>query len=161
MNKFISETKKENFSVKHVLFELAKNEENEIQKVAGKINININKDIVLYGTESKLYRVIMNLIRNSVLSYKERNLKGDVNIYTSEDIDGYTIAVEDKAGGIPEEVRNTLFKKILTTRGTKGTGLGLYLSAGIIEGDFKGKISFETNNNGTIFYIKIPKNKEE
>ena len=33
------------------------------------------------------------------------------------------IKIIDNAGGIPEEIKQDLFKKILTTRGTKGTGL--------------------------------------
>lgn len=156
-----SDTKKETFSLKDLLSKLADNEESEIKKVDGKINILMHKDIKIYGTESKLYQVIINLIRNSVLSYRENNIHGDVDIYTSEDKEFYTISVEDTAGGIPEEVRPTLFKKILTTRGAKGTGLGLYLSSGIIKGEFKGDLTFETNNKGTIFYIKLPKNKEE
>ncbi|MDO5556367.1 MAG: HAMP domain-containing sensor histidine kinase [Clostridia bacterium] len=153
---------KAKFNLKELLVKLSKAEENELTKVAGKININIYKDIILYGVESRLYQVLVNLVRNSALSYLERQIKGDVNIVVAEDKNDYIISVEDFAGGIPEEIRETLFKKILTTRGVKGTGLGLYLASGIIEGEFKGKLTFETQTNkGTIFYIKLPKNKEE
>ena len=47
---------------------------------------------------------------------------------------------------------------MLTTRGAKGTGLGLFFTGMNIQIDFKGQISFESaENDGTIFYIKIPK----
>lgn len=56
----------------------------------------MQKDILLYGTKSKMYQVIVNLIRNSVLAYKEHNqTNGKINIYTFEDNDFYTITVED------------------------------------------------------------------
>ena len=156
-----SDTNKRKFSLQQLLTDLSRSEENEIAKVNGKINIRMHKEIMIYGVESKLYQVIMNIVRNAILSYRERGIQGDVNIYTSEDIEEYTIAIEDKAGGIPKEIIPTLFKKILTTRGTKGTGLGLYLSAGIIKGDFKGELTFETDDKGTTFYINLPKNEEE
>jgi signal transduction histidine kinase len=102
----------------------------------------------------------MNLIRNSVLAYREKSLQGNVDINAKIEDNMCVISVTDTAGGIPEEVRDTIFKKILTTRGTKGTGLGLYLAAGIIEGDFKGTISFDTETGrGTTFYIRIPMDK--
>ena len=81
----------------------------------------------MYGIESKLYQVILNIVRNAILSYKENNRKGDINILATEDYQDYVISIEDKAGGIPEEIRDNLFKKILTTRGTKGTGLRIIL----------------------------------
>ena len=68
------------------------------------------------------------------------------------------IKVIDDAGGIPENIKDKLFTKILTTRGTQGTGLGLYLAKSIIEDEFGGKIYFETETGkGTTFYIKLKK----
>lgn len=60
--------------------------------------------------------------------------------------------------GIPEKIQSSLFEKIITTRGTQGTGLGLYLAKSIIEDEFNGKIYFETKKDvGTTFYIKLKK----
>lgn len=158
-----SKENKENFSLKKLLEDIDKTEKNNIIKNRCKLNITMQKDIVLYGTRSKMYQVLVNLIRNSVLAYKEHNkVDGTINIFTFEDRNYYTISIEDMAGGIPEEIRDSLFNKVLSTRGVKGTGLGLYLAGGIIRGEFKGDITFETETNkGTVFYIKIPKNKEE
>ena len=44
---------------------------------------------------------------------------------------------------------------MVTTKGNKGTGLGLYISKSIITGRFNGKIYYETNDKETIFYINI------
>lgn len=154
----VSKTDKTEFKLSDLLNSLCKNEENELQKIAGKINLEIKDDVILYGVESRLYQVIMNIVRNAILTYKEKNITGNVDILVYKEDDFIVIAIKDTAGGIPKEIQKSLFKKILTTRGKKGTGLGLYLSAGIVKGDFGGQLSFKTEDGvGTTFYIKIPK----
>ena len=77
-------------------------------------------------------------------------------------IENIIIKVIDEAGGIPENIRDKLFTKILTTRGMQGTGLGLYLAKPIIEDEFNGKIYFETETDkGTTFYIILKKMEEK
>lgn len=50
---------------------------------------------------------------------------------------------------------------MLTTRGAKGTGLGLFFTGKNIQVDFNGTITFKTEKDkGTTFYIKIPINSE-
>lgn len=79
----------------------------------------------------------------------------------NEDNENIIIKVIDEAGGIPENIRDKLFTKILTTRGMQGTGLGLYLAKPIIEDEFNGKIYFETETDkGTTFYIILKKMEE-
>ena len=38
------------------------------------------------------------------------------------------ISITDFAGGLPQEVRDRLFKEMVTSKGKNGTGLGLYMS---------------------------------
>ena len=67
------------------------------------------------------------------------------------------IEVTDYAGGLDESITPFIFKNILTTKGTSGTGLGLYLSYSVIKGNFNGEITFETKKGeGTTFTIAIP-----
>ena len=110
-------------------------------------------------SNNKILKVVndMNVVRNAVLTYKERNINGDVDIFVHEDNENCVIEIKDTAGGIPAELKDVIFNKILTTRGKKGTGLGLYLSANIVKGIFGGEITYETEENvGTTFIIKIP-----
>ena len=68
------------------------------------------------------------------------------------------ITVKDYAGGIDEKIVPFVFKNILTTKGTNGTGLGLYLVYSIVKGEFNGDITFDTKvGEGTTFYIRLPK----
>jgi signal transduction histidine kinase len=45
---------------------------------------------------------------------------------------GAQITVSDNGAGIPEEIRQQLFQPFFTTKGEHGTGLGLWVSRGII-----------------------------
>ncbi|MNV50546.1 Sensor protein EvgS precursor [compost metagenome] len=68
------------------------------------------------------------------------------------------IKITDFAGGIDDSIKPYIFKNILTTKGTIGTGLGLYLAYSVIKGVFGGDITFESEKGlGTTFYITIPK----
>lgn len=121
--------KNEEFSLNEVLMSVKNAEETSIIKERCSIKIKIDNEIKLYGIKSKLYQVFTNLIRNSLNAYKDNGLKGEIYIEVSEDENEIYIKVQDTAGGIPEEIKNELFEKILTTRGTKGTGLRIIFSS--------------------------------
>ena len=119
---------KEEFTLNEVLMSIKSAEEPSIIKERCTIIVKIEKEIKLYGIKSKLYQVIVNLIRNSLNAYKDNNLQGKIDIEAEENQNEIIIKVTDSAGGIPEEIKDDLLKKILTTRGTKGTGLRIIFS---------------------------------
>jgi signal transduction histidine kinase len=64
--------------------------------------------------------------------------------------------VSDDGIGIPEHVRQNLFTKFYSTKGSKGTGLGLVVTRKIIE-EHGGTIKVEsTPGQGTTFFIEVP-----
>ena len=66
------------------------------------------------------------------------------------------LLVADTGTGIPPELRKTIFEPFVTTKGEKGTGLGLWIVRGII-GNHGGKISVKSKvGKGTIFKIELP-----
>ena len=122
---------------------------------------NIDTRYKLIGEKNKLDRVLGNVIKNSIDAYQEKQQNGIIEINAIIKDGNYIIAIRDEAGGISKEIKETLFKRMKTTKKDNGTGFGLYYSNTIIESSFKGKMSFETNQKGTIFYIEIPIIKEE
>lgn len=121
----------------------------------------INPNYKLIGEKNKYDRVLGNVVKNSIDAYQEKEKNGIIEIDAVLRDGKYIISIKDEAGGISKKVKDTLFKEMKTTKKDSGTGFGLYYSNTIIESSFKGKMSFETNNNGTIFYIEIPIKKEE
>lgn len=126
------------------------------------INVNVDENIVLFGERNKFGQVIMNILVNAVQAYG-RNPGDNKQIDVIANIvdNNAVIKISDHAGGIPEKIKATLFKEIMTTKGTEGTGIGMYLAYSIIKGGFNGEITFETEDNkGTTFIITVPINHD-
>jgi signal transduction histidine kinase len=64
--------------------------------------------------------------------------------------------VIDSGGGIPKEVLPTIFEPFVSTKGEKGTGLGLWIVKGIVE-NHGGKLRVRSKvGRGTVFLIDFP-----
>jgi signal transduction histidine kinase len=61
---------------------------------------------------------------------------------------GATVTIADNGAGIPEEVQPHLFQPFFTTKGEHGTGLGLWVSRGIVN-KHGGTISLESDTTET------------
>ncbi len=66
------------------------------------------------------------------------------------------IQVRDNGPGIPEDRLRWIFEPFRTTKGTRGTGLGLAVTRRIVE-DHRGRIEVESSEHaGTVFRIILP-----
>jgi len=67
-----------------------------------------------------------------------------------------SLVVADTGSGIPKEIRTTMFEPFISTKGEKGTGLGLWIVKGIVE-NHGGRIHVRSSaGKGTIFKIVFP-----
>jgi len=67
-----------------------------------------------------------------------------------------TITIADEGSGIPRELRSSIFEPFVTTKGEKGTGLGLWIVKGIVE-NHAGRIQVRsTVGKGTVFRLAFP-----
>lgn len=128
----------------------------EIYKNKSTIDVEIQGDVTIKGDPTKLGQVLTNLVVNAAQAYNENGGKIILRVGKLND-DIAFIDVIDFAGGIDESIAPFVFKNILTTKGTNGTGLGLYLAYSVVKGEFNGEIDFSTKKgNGTTFHIRIP-----
>lgn len=66
------------------------------------------------------------------------------------------IMIADTGTGIPRELVRTIFEPFVTTKGEKGTGLGLWIVKGIIQ-NHGGKLTVRSSpGKGTAFKIDLP-----
>ena len=122
-----------------------------------RLDINYNEDIWVTGNTSKLVQVLNNIITNSVEAYGKKGGIIDINIYRDNNANP-VIMIEDWAGGIKEEIRPYIFKKVIKVDGMPTAGIGLYLAYSVIKGSFGGDITFDTKTGrGTRFYITLNK----
>jgi signal transduction histidine kinase len=84
-----------------------------------------------------------------------------VSSWSEPGVRGVRVTVADTGSGIPEDVLHRIGDAFYTTKGQSGTGLGLWVSSGIIlkYGGFL-QISSSTNpvRHGTVFNIFLPAN---
>lgn len=107
------------------------------------------------GEINNLVQVLNNLISNSIESYDGK--PGKIDLMLDKKDKKLEIIVRDYGSGIPEKVKNKLLKEMITTKGAKGTGIGLYMSYSTIKGKFGGTMSIEsTEGKGTTITISIP-----
>jgi len=87
---------------------------------------------------------------------------GHIGIQVVKETGDIKVSIKDDGIGIPEADKKDIFSRFFRASNAihkieKGSGLGLFISRGIIE-KHGGKIWFESNQDqGTTFYFIIPK----
>lgn len=130
----------------------------EVGRNKSEVVVNIADDLEIKGDPTKLGQVLTNLVVNAAQAYgPEKGGKIEITVEKAPS-NMAMIKVADYAGGLSDNIIPYVFKNILTTKGTAGTGLGLYLAYSVIKGNFNGDITFDTaKGEGTTFYIVIPR----
>lgn len=122
----------------------------------------LQEDKQIFGFETDLHEVLLNLINNAKDAYKEQEQEQvQKNIYLQSFFDDkyFTFEVKDDAGGIPEPIAAKVFEQNFSTKMTgEGFGIGLYIAKLLVENEFNGTIQFETTSQGTDFIVMIPRN---
>ncbi|MEH2281537.1 MAG: ATP-binding protein [Nostoc sp.] len=117
----------------------------------------------------QLNQVLMNVLVNAIDALEEANVNrtyqeieanpSQIIIRTSiSNSQSVEIAIADNAGGMPEQVKNSIFNPFFTTKPVgKGTGMGLAISYQIITEKHGGKLEcFSTLGEGSEFIIQLP-----
>ncbi|QRN86864.1 hypothetical protein JR334_05410 [Clostridia bacterium] len=120
------------------------------------VQSQIDKSFEIVGEVSSLVQIFDNIIINSIQAYEGK--RGVIELDISENEKGILFTLKDYGKGMPQNVKDRLFKSMITTKGKEGTGLGLYMSYATIKGRFGGDMWFESEEGlGTKFFILIPK----
>jgi len=105
-----------------------------------------------------IHSALSNLISNALEACRPRENVGECQVVVAGRVEGarLLIQVTDNGEGIPQEVKDKLFNKFWSTKGHKGTGLGLVITRKVIE-EHGGSIAVESQpGKGTTFFIEIP-----
>ena len=120
------------------------------------INNDLDKTISLQGDINNLIQVVDNLLSNAIFVQKEAG-GGVIDIDIYHDQENLHIAIKDRGKGVSPNIKEKLFKTMVTSKGTMGTGLGLYISNVVIKGKFRGHLWVkDREGGGSIFGIAIP-----
>jgi two-component system, NtrC family, sensor kinase len=114
------------------------------------------------GFPAELRQVFLNLVGNAIQAMSEGGVLG---VFVRETTDwtrnlrGTMVSIIDTGGGIQPEDAPQLFQPFFSTKSTKGTGLGLWISRGIVQ-KYEGRITYRTvrskGGNVTCFRVFLP-----
>ena len=119
-----------------------------------KISVDLSSE--LNGDINSLIQVFDNIIINAIQAYEGKT--GSIDFHIDGDDESILFTIRDYAKGIPNNIKHRLLKEMVTTKGTAGTGLGLYMSYSTIKGRFGGEMWFESEEGkGTTFFVRLPR----
>lgn len=127
------------------------------------IEAEILQDPEIYAIESEIRQLVANLLNNSIEAIaRGGTIRVRVTAGRSWDqasLRGVRLTIADSGRGIAPEHRSKLFQPFFTVNKEVGTGLGLWVSKGIVErhgGDIRFKTRVIPGKSGTTFTVFLP-----
>jgi signal transduction histidine kinase len=124
------------------------------------------EDCTILQNESLLIQALLNIYNNARDAIVENNLEHKYFFINAKcEGDNFIIRLKDSGGGIDENIIEKIFEPYFTTKHrSKGTGLGLYITYGIITEHLNGTIEVHNTEynysnyklSGAEFIISIP-----
>lgn len=148
---------KKDFNLSYMLFQMADEFYPMLSEKKQEVIVNAEEDIMLCGDPDKLARVFNNVFKNAI-AYGDKNSEIVIDVYKqSQDA---IITFKNHGKSIPPQKLDSIFEKFYRLDESRGTdtgnaGLGLAIAKEIVV-LHEGEIYTESNDNYTIFHIKIP-----
>ena len=112
------------------------------------------EDIEVKGYQNEFTQAILNILYNAKDALLERDVKNKkVELSLYKENNHIIINIQDNAGGIDATVIDNIFDASFSTKGEKGTGIGLHMTKIIIEQHMNGRIIAYNKDDGAVFQI--------
>lgn len=142
------------------VLEQAEQYTNQIKIPKSAISIKGDESLEVCVDPDQLYQVVINLCQNALRYCPEFSGKPLLHLELCETDDGYPcLEISDTGPGIREDIIENIFDPFFTTS-TNGTGLGLYISRELCEGN-GGRLDYLPNKaSGACFRITFARASE-
>jgi PAS domain S-box-containing protein len=135
----------------------------QVQSLGVKVEKRFDSVGRVVGVSGELRQVVANLLANAIDALSVAGTELKLHVYESADWRnlskrGIRVVVADDGPGINAETQVNLFRPFYTTKGQKGTGLGLWVSRGIVT-KHGGSIRLRSRTgirHGTCFAVFLP-----
>ena len=112
-----------------------------------------------YLDPNGLHRCLLNLVTNGIdacILDPQEDKDWSVVMRTRDEEDGIRFDIVDNGMGMTKEIQEKLFERFFSTKGGRGTGLGLLVTLKIVH-EHEGTISFESGpGKGTTVTMRFP-----
>jgi len=124
-----------------------------------KLEFKKKKRVTLYGYPNELAQALINIIYNAKDAFDEqKNMQEKkITISLEDKENSVVLEIADTAGGIDQDIVEKIFEPYFSTKGKKGSGVGLYMAKTIIQQRLGGRISVKNAAKGAVFKIVLPK----
>ncbi len=137
------------FSLSNALNSVLNLVNDELVRYSIKIDVDDKNDFKIVGNENEFKHIILNFISNSKYAFLKNEIKSrhiQINILK----DKKSLEYIDNAGGIDESILEYIFDMHTSTKGSEGSGIGLYMSQQIAK-KHNGMLSVSNYGNGAKF----------
>jgi PAS domain S-box-containing protein len=134
-----------------------------LEKKAGDLDVELTIDVAdavgtIPGDVQAIRAMLLNLLENSLDACRSDSKKDRhrIRLAARRAAPWLTIEVEDNGIGMDRETRERAFSLFFSSKGLKGTGLGLFVSNKIVD-KHGGSISVDSEpGQGTRFLVRLP-----
>jgi len=133
----------------------------QTSKVRAHLSVE-GEHVRIQSYEGFIHQVVVNLIQNSLDAMEDQDVpRIDVRCYQQDQ--EVVITVKDYGSGISKQDKLKIFDPFFTTKDVgKGTGLGLYVSYGLIVEQCEGRLTVDNHvDGGAVFTIALPYQTDE
>jgi two-component system NtrC family sensor kinase len=125
----------------------------EMERAGCQVSLHVDASLppALYD-ESQIRQALLNLLRNAREAMADG---GAIDVYVKPEGMSVVVSVEDRGGGIPDDIRARVFDPFFSTKG-EGTGLGLAITRQIVEAHGGTVTCDAREGGGTRFRIALP-----
>jgi signal transduction histidine kinase len=128
-----------------------------VKEVGARLETRLDEGLPLVQVDPEgLHRALMNIVLNALDAVEDRK-SPQVAVATMPEAEegSVRVVVVDNGIGIPPHRLADIFKPFVSTKGAKGTGLGLAVSRKIIR-EHGGDILVQSQGGKTLFCIRLP-----
>ncbi len=133
------------------------------RKLLGKrlhCTLDLEPGLSVVGLQGEIRQVVSNLLVNAIDASPHSG--GDIHIRgrhrRRDGCGGVSVVIADQGSGVPRYVQHRLFTPFVTTKQSTGTGLGLWVTRGMVE-KHGGSVRFRSRTetpSGTVFRVYLP-----
>ncbi len=120
------------------------------------IQIDLPDELMINGQAGKIHQVFINLVENGLAALAHIE-KAVLSITGTQDEGSILVIVKDNGDGIDKKELDKIFEPFFTTKDVgEGTGLGLWISYGILKEHGGNIVAGNASDGGAEFFITFP-----